>query len=74
MAPPLETLESVRSASGQARAEGLRVSAIFHLMAAGLIPLFAESQTGVAPLGYVEANRSVANHAREAHAARALRI
>jgi hypothetical protein len=59
MAPPLETLESVRSASGQARTEGLRVSAIFDLMAAGLIPLFAESQTGVAPLGYVEANGSV---------------
>ena len=36
MAPPLETLESVRSASGQARAEGLIVWVTFDLMAAGL--------------------------------------
>jgi hypothetical protein len=64
MAPPLKTLESVRSASGQARAEGLIVSAIFDLMAAGLDPPFRREPDLRGAVGYVGAN---GNGVRAAH-------
>jgi hypothetical protein len=64
MAPPLKTLESVRSASGQARAEGLIVCAIFDLMAAGLDPLFRREPDVRGAVGYVGAD---GNGARAAH-------
>ena len=58
MAPALKTLESVRSASGQARAEGLIVSAIFDLMAAGLDPPFRREPNVRRAVGHVGANGS----------------
>jgi|HubBroStandDraft_6_1064221.scaffolds.fasta_scaffold682098_2 hypothetical protein len=65
MAPPLKTLESVRSASGQARAEGLIVSVIFDLMAVGLEPPFRREPDVRGAVGYVGADGNGARAARE---------